>query len=226
MDWPTRVDAALALQQALRTQVHLCDEPELPRTVAGVDGGFVDNGATVRAAAVLLRLPDLQPVAQAVAYVPVRFPYVPSLLSFREAPAIIAALEQLGQRPDLVICDGQGLAHPRRFGLACHLGVYCDLPTIGCAKTRLIGQHEPLGNERGACTALMHEGEQLGWVLRTRSGVKPVYVSPGHRVSLARAANLVMACTTRYRLPEPTRLAHQVASGKTVSVPSDKQNSQ
>ncbi len=141
-----------------------------------------------------------------------RFPYVPGYLSFREAPAVLAALAKLRTRPDLLLCDGQGRAHPRRFGLACHLGVLTGLPSIGVAKSLLLGVHGPLPEPKGSWVALKDKGEVIGAALRTRAGVKPVYVSIGHRVSLATAIDYVLRCTPRYRLPETTRLAHRLAS--------------
>jgi deoxyribonuclease V len=143
---------------------------------------------------------------------PTQFPYVPGLLSFREIPAILKALEQLKQIPDVLICDGQGLAHPRRLGIACHLGVLTGVPSIGVAKKRLIGEHEAVPDQRGAWVSLYDQGEVIGAVLRTRQGVKPVFVSIGHKVDLPFAIDLVMACTTRYRLPETTRWADGIAS--------------
>lgn len=181
--------------------------------VAGVDVGFEDGGKTVRAAVAVLEYPGLSPVEHAVARLPTRFPYVPGLLSFRELPGVIAALERLTILPDLLLCDGQGYAHPRRFGIACHLGVLTDLPSIGVAKTRLIGSHPEPGPHKGDWVELRDGAEVIGAVLRTRSGVKPLYVSIGHRVSLATAIRYVLACTTRYRLPETTRAAHRLASG-------------
>jgi len=147
-----------------------------------------------------------------VAELPVAFPYVPGLLSFRELPAVLAALAGLAQPPDLLLVDGQGLAHPRRFGIACHLGVLTGLPCIGVAKTRLVGVHEPVPDRRGAWVPLHDRGEVIGAVLRSRVGVKPIYVSVGHRLSLRRAVEWVMACTGRYRLPQTTRAAHALAS--------------
>ncbi len=135
------------------------------------------------------------------------FPYVPGLLSFRESPAILAALRKLRRTPDALMCDAHGFAHPRRFGLACHLGVLCDLPTIGCAKSRLVGTHREPGLKHGMRARLTDDGELIGWVLRTQDGVKPVFVSVGHRIDLRTAARVVVACALRYRLPEPTRLA-------------------
>jgi deoxyribonuclease V len=214
--WPTTLPEARAVQEQLRGHVRLEDPLAPPVTVAGVDVGFVEAGAVARAAVVVLRYPELTPVDYAIAFAPVTFPYVPGFLSFRETPAILDALGQLTTQPDVIICDGQGIAHPRRFGIACHLGVLIDRPTIGCAKSLLIGTHAPLPAERGARVALTDRGEPIGWVVRTRADVRPVYVSPGHRYTLTTAADLVMACTTRYRLPETTRYAHQLASHGTL----------
>jgi deoxyribonuclease V len=166
-----------------------------------------------RAAVAVLRYPELDVLETAIARRPTTFPYVPGLLSFRELPAVLEALEQLREPPDLLLCDGQGIAHPRRLGIASHLGLLVDLPSIGVAKTRLCGMHEEPLNQRGAWTPLWAEGEIIGAVLRTRPGVKPLYISPGHRISLDTAIQLVMACCTRYRLPETTRHAHRLASG-------------
>jgi deoxyribonuclease V len=146
-------------------------------------------------------------VEQHIASRLVRFPYVPGLLSFREAPALLAALRRLHREPDVLLCDGQGRAHPRRFGIACHLGVLCDLPAIGCAKSLLVGTHASLSLDRGASQPLVHHNEIVGTVLRTQEGIRPVYVSIGHRMDLPKAVDLVLAAAIRYRLPEPTRLA-------------------
>lgn len=210
--WPTTAEAAIAIQQELRSQVIIAPTQTPLRSVAGVDAGFEDDGRVARAAVVVLRLPDLTPIAYAVARQPAPLPYIPGLLSFREAPAILAALEQLATPPDLLICDGQGIAHPRRFGIASHLGVVTGIPSIGCAKTLLIGEHDAVPDVRGGRVLLVDRGEPVGMVLRTRSGTKPVFVSPGHLVSIEQAADLVLACTTRYRLPETTRYAHNLAS--------------
>ena len=207
--------AALRAQQAgLAGDVVLRDGFPTPlRTIAGFDVGFEDDGATTRAAAVLLDADSLQVLASEVARIPTRMPYIPGLLSFRELPAVLAALEQLREPPDLLLCDGQGIAHPRRFGIASHLGLLVDIPAIGVAKTRLCGTHEEPPNQRGAWTPLWGQGEIIGAVLRTRPGVKPLYISPGHRVGLETAIAYVMGCCTRYRLPETTRHAHRLASG-------------
>lgn len=184
------------------------------RSVAGVDVGFEDGGKRTRAAVAVLAFPSLEPRVETVATLPTRFPYVPGLLSFREIPAIVAALDRLKELPQLILCDGQGYAHPRRFGLACHLGVLTDIPSIGVAKSRLLGTHGRVPRSRGRWIPLMDGDETIGAVLRTRRDVRPVYVSIGHRVSLATAVDLVMKCVTRYRLPETTRAADRLASAR------------
>ena len=204
---------AIALQMELRDRVIRQDRFSTPHRVAGVDVGFEEQGSVTRAAVAVLDFPSLKPLEEAVARQPTCFPYVPGLLSFREIPAILQALDKLAQPPDLLLCDGQGLAHPRRFGLACHLGLLTDIPAIGVAKSRLIGSHGALPAEKGAWVPLTHKGEVIGAVLRTRSGVKPLYISIGHRISLESAIRYVLACTTRYKLPETTRAAHRLASG-------------
>ena len=204
---------ARAIQEALRDSVITQDRLGEARTVAGIDVGFEENGAVTRAAIAVLDFPGLRLREQAVACMPTRFPYVPGYLSLREVPAVLKALRKLKTRPDLILCDGQGLAHPRRFGLACHLGVLADIPSIGVAKSRLVGEHDELAQEKGSRALLRDRGEIIGVVLRTRTGVKPVYVSIGHRVSLETAIDYVLRCTTKYRLPETTRLADKLASG-------------
>ncbi|MEZ5541766.1 MAG: deoxyribonuclease V [Pseudomonadota bacterium] len=211
--WPEDIASARTIQETLRTRVERRDRLGTVGTVAGIDVGFEDRGRTTRAAVAVLSFPGLQPLAQAIHRAPTRFPYIPGYLSFRELPAVLAALDTLDAPPDLVLCDGQGLAHPRRFGLACHLGVLTDLPCIGVAKSRLIGTHGTLPPEKGAWVPLLDREETIGAVLRTRDRVSPVYVSIGHRVSLATAIDYALRCTTRYRLPETTRHAHRLASG-------------
>lgn len=207
--------AARALQQQLRAAVSCQDDlPDVVTTVAGVDVGFEDNGTTTRAAVVVLTFPGLAVIEQRIARRPTAFPYVPGLLSFRELPAVLAALEQFDRLPDLLLCDGHGIAHPRRLGIASHLGLLIDRPTIGVGKSRLCGRHGPVPERRGGWTPLRDGDEIIGAVLRTRERVKPVYVSPGHRIGLETAIDYVMACTTRYRLPETTRWADRLASGR------------
>ncbi len=205
---------ARALQLALADRVELDDRFGEIALVAGVDIGFEQAGKVTRAAVAVLRLPDLALVESALARRPTDFPYVPGLLSFREIPAAIEALAALAATPDLVLCDGQGFAHPRRFGLACHLGWLLDVPCIGVAKSRLIGAFAEPGPARGTSSPLLDRDQVIGAALRSRAGVKPLLVSSGHRVGLASAIRLTLACTGRYRLPEPTRLAHQLASAR------------
>jgi len=212
-DWPQTAAAAIALQQQLRSQVRTEDDLGPVSRVAGVDVGFEAGGAVTRAAVAVLRWPELDLQDQAIARRPTAFPYIPGLLSFREVPAILDALQQLTTPPDLLLCDGQGLAHPRRFGIACHLGLLVDIPSIGVAKSRLVGHHAPVPEERGAWEPLVDRSEVIGAVLKTRPRTNPLYISSGHRISLPTAVEWVMNCTTRYRLPETTRWAHRLASG-------------
>ncbi len=210
--WNLGPAEAVALQRELCGQVEASDRLVPVRRVAGVDVGFEADGAVTRAAVAVLRYPELTVLETAIARRPTEFPYIPGLLSFRELPAVLDALAQLSQPPDLLLCDGQGIAHPRRLGIASHLGLLTDIPAIGVAKTRLCGTHEEPPNQRGAWTPLWADGEIIGAVLRTRIGVKPLYISPGHRISLETSIQFVMACCTRYRLPETTRHAHRLAS--------------
>lgn len=210
--WRLTPTAAVALQNELRQRVERVDRLPAIRHVAGVDAGFEDGGRMMRAAVAVLAFPGLEMVATSVARCPVAFPYVPGLLAFRELPAILAALANVTIAPDLILCDGQGIAHPRRFGVASHLGVLLDVPTIGAAKSRLTGRHAEPSDVKGAWTPLFDGAESIGAVVRTRAGVKPIYVSIGHRVSLDTAIALTLACVTRYRLPETTRQAHHLAS--------------
>ncbi len=210
--WNITPGEARELQLELKPKVITADRFTPPCWVAGVDVGFEARGTITRAAVAVLSFPGLQLVDQAIAQQATRFPYVPGLLSFREIPAILEALQSLSRPPDMLLCDGQGLAHPRRFGLACHLGLLTDLPSIGVAKSRLVGRHEALPEHKGAWVPLLDKKEVIGAVLRTRAQVKPLYISIGHRISLASAIQYVLACTTRYRLPETTRAAHNLAS--------------
>lgn len=207
--WPRSLAQARELQERLRGQVVAEDKFGVLCKAAGVDAHC--DADHVWAAAVVMSLPSLAIVGCARAPRPLAFPYVPGLLSFREAPAIIDALRQLSEKPDLLLVDGQGLAHPRRFGLACHLGVLADLPAIGVAKSRLVGAYEEPGTERGAWTPLIDGGETIGAVLRTRRAVRPVFVSIGHRICLQTAIDLVLRCTGRFRLPEPIRAADRLS---------------
>ena len=210
--WSVSPAQAMAIQRKLAPLVLARGRVPGVRLVAGADLAFTVDGTRCVAGVVVWDLATETVVEQTTAVRPVRFPYVPGLLSFREGPAVLAALRRLRNVPDVVMFDGQGLAHPRRFGLACHIGVLMDRPSVGCAKSRLIGQHQAPAPHRGASTPLTHHGELIGTVLRTRRRVKWVYVSVGHRVGLAAAVELVLRCCTRYRLPEPTRLADQLVA--------------
>lgn len=186
------------------------------QTVAGIDCSY--GGGQARCAVVVLDYKTLAPVGQAIAQVPVRFPYVPGLLSFRETPAVLEALGKLAVEPDIMILDGHGYAHPRRFGLACHIGVITDVPCIGCAKSRLVGAYVELPLEAGLWTELTDGDEVIGAVVRSRTNAKPIFVSVGHRVDLDTAVEIVLNCCTRYKLPETTRYAHRVAAGEQLTV--------
>ncbi|MFY0990052.1 deoxyribonuclease V [Halomonas sp. C05BenzN] len=225
--WNLTPTQAIALQRRLACRVEREDRLDEVRRIAGVDIGFEQGGAITRAAVVVLApgegaapdgagpgaaVPGLQVVEEAVHREPTRMPYIPGLLSFREVPAALAAFDKLAVRPELVMVDGQGIAHPRRLGVASHLGLWLDLPTIGVAKSRLCGRHGEPGPERGDWAPLLDGDEVIGAVLRSRAGVKPIFVSPGHRISLATALHWVTACLGRTKLPEPTRLADRLAS--------------
>jgi deoxyribonuclease V len=213
--WSLTTQEAKEVQQNLRNQVITVDQFSSPiQYVAGVDMGFTEDGKMSRAAVAVLSFPDLQVVETSIAYRPTEFPYIPGLLSFREIPALLDALQKIKTIPDMILCDGQGMAHPRRFGIACHLGLIVDILTIGVAKSWFIGEHEALANSRGSWQPLMDKNETIGAVLRTRSHVKPVYVSSGHRVSLATAIDYTLRCTPKYRLPETTRIADKLASSR------------
>ena len=212
--WVKTVAEAKEIQEQLRDRVIDSDCLGEVKYVAGVDIGFEDNYAISKAAVAVLTYPELELVEQAIARIPTVFPYVPGYLSFREIPAILAALPNLKITPDLILCDGQGLAHPRRLGLACHLGVLLDIPTIGVAKSLFIGKHEEVPLEKGSWKPLMDKDETIGIVLRSRSKVKPIYVSIGHKISLPTAIKYVNGCLTKYRLPETTRWADKLASYK------------
>ena len=222
--WDLSPAQAIALQKASAGAVLRADRfgpggRRAIRRVAGVDAAFADGGRVIRAAAVMLEYPGLVLTDQVLVERPTTFPYVPGLLSFREVPALLEALGQLPAAPDLILCDGHGYAHPRRFGLACHLGLWLDTPTIGVAKSRLTGSHDEPGPAKGDVAWLLagkgdRPRERLGAVLRTREQVKPVFVSAGHRISLRTAVALTLACATRYRLPEPTRLADKLSKAQ------------
>lgn len=210
--WPKTVQEAKIVQESLRNQVIKYNQLNSVKYVAGVDVGFKDNYTISQAAVVVLSFPDLKLQESAITSIPTTFPYIPGFLSFREIPVILQALATISLKPDLILCDGQGLAHPRRFGLASHLGVLLDIPTIGVAKSLLVGKYAELPENKGNWVYLIHKKEIVGAVVRSRDKVKPIYVSIGHRISLETAINYVLKCTTKYRLPETTRQADYLAS--------------
>jgi len=206
--WEMSAAEARRLQRQLAGRVRLRAVPRRLGLVAGADIAFDRAAGRAYACVVVLSFPGMEEVEVARAWAPLTFPYVPGLLTFREGPALAEAFRKLRSRPDAVIFDGQGIAHPRRFGLAAHMGLWLGLPSVGCAKSRLVGSHDEPGHRKGDRAPLLDGGEHIGTVLRTRESVKPVYVSPGHLADVETSAELVLACCTRYRLPEPTRRAH------------------
>ena len=223
--WNMPYSQAAQLQKRLAGKVRFVPLKKHPKIIAGIDCAFSKDGKKIIAAVVVLKLPDFAPVETASALRKVTFPYIPGLLSFREAPACIAAVEKLKTGPDIFIIDGQGIAHPRRLGLAAHLGLFFDKPTIGCAKSRLTGFFEDPPSEKGAYSLLKDKKgvkqdtqhairdtqyETIGAVVRTRTNVKPLFVSVGNKCLLKDAIKITLRCATKYRLPEPTRLAHQL----------------
>ncbi len=210
--WDLAPADAIHLQTELAAQIQRDVPMSEPATIAGIDASY--NEGLARAAVVVLSFPDLAVVEYTLAERPVAYPYVPGLLSFREAPAVLDAFERLTVTPDLLVFDGQGIAHPRRLGIASHVGLLVDLPAIGCAKSRLCGEYVEPGRERGSFSYLQDDNETIGAVLRTRTGIKPVFVSVGHRANLTDAIRYMLACVRGYRLPEPTRQADRIAGGK------------
>ncbi|HVE55943.1 MAG TPA: deoxyribonuclease V [Pyrinomonadaceae bacterium] len=212
-DWNLSPQQAMELQKQLAFEVIKEDQFDAPvKTVAGIDLGYDVQANRSRAVVAVLKFPELTLLESSEAIMPIQFPYVPSLLSFRETPVAVKALEKLQITPDLILCDGQGIAHPRRFGIACHIGLLTNVPSIGVAKSLLVGKYGNLGEERGSIAPLTHYNEEIGVVLRTKNKVQPVYVSVGHKISLETATDYVLRCTTKYRLPETTRIADQMAS--------------
>lgn len=211
--WDVSFEEAKAIQLRLRDELILQPPPDFaPTRVAGADLSIERFGRRGYAGIVVLEVATKETIAEASATADVDFPYVPGYLSFRELPALVEAWERLQVRPDAIIFDGQGIAHPRRFGIACHGGLLFDTPSVGCGKSILVGRHGPLGQGRGSTAELVHNGEVVGMALRTRTGVKPVYVSPGHLMDLPTAVALVLEMTTRYREPETTRRSHRLVN--------------
>ncbi len=206
--WDIRYREAVELQEELRSQLVFEDLPKRIGRVAGTDVSCSNRSRTVWAGVVVMSYPQLEKVEERWVRGRSDFPYIPGLLSFREIPLILEAIEKIRAEPDLFLCDGQGIAHPRGMGLASHLGLLIQKPTIGCAKSRLVGEFSEVGQERGNHSLLFYKGREIGAVVRTRRGVKPLFVSPGYRVTLKDAIRMVLACGSGYRVPEPVRLAH------------------
>lgn len=217
--WQVTPTEAQSIQRGLAGQVSRMNQVRSPKLVAGVDISSTRASAVATGAVVVLAYPELSVVERSVVKGEVDFPYVPGLLSFREAPLILAACERLVHTPDVILVDGQGIAHPRRLGLASHIGLLLDLPTIGCAKSILCGYHGLVGDEAGSFAEISDNGEVIGAALRTKTGVRPIYVSIGHKVDLQSAVSWAMRCCRGYRMPEPTRLAHLAAGGGLLSDP-------
>jgi deoxyribonuclease V len=220
--WQISVAEAKQVQLELASQISRQSEAIKPRFVAGVDISAPDSTGIARAAVVILSYPELEVAEVKTAEGKLNFPYIPGLLSFREAPLILAACQKLSINPDLIMVDGQGIAHPRRFGIASHLGLLLDMPSIGCAKSRLCGTHSPVTAEVGDYTELMDNGEIIGVALCSKVDANPIYISIGHRIDLSTAIHWVTRCCRRYRLPEPSRLAHLAASGKSMAIVSNR----
>lgn len=208
---PETAREALLIQQEMRGRVRVLDDFAPVRTIAGIDVGYDPRRNISKAALVLMDIDTLAPLKSLFVTSPTPFPYIPGLLSFREAPVILKALAELGDLPDMLMIDGHGIAHPRRLGIASHIGVLTGLPAIGVAKSVLCGDCAQPGPEKGSTEPLMHKGERIGTALRSRENVKPVYISPGHRIGHESAIALVLRCLTKYRLPEPTRLADKLS---------------
>jgi deoxyribonuclease V len=207
--WPENVRDARRVQETLRKRLKIIPLRKLPSYIASLDAAFL--GDRVIGAACLFTYPGMVQVQEAFAVMECRFPYIPGYLSFREGPVLLEALGKLNVKPGLLMLDGQGIAHPRGMGIASHLGALLGMPSIGCAKSRLVGEFREPGRRKGSWSPLLIEGETVGAVLRTREGVRPVFVSPGNRIDLAGSVEIVMRCTGRYRIPEPLRCAHRAA---------------
>lgn len=217
-DWDLSYKEAIGIQRRLASRVRFTRIKREPKIIAGLDCAFSKDGRKIIATAVVLKADDFTVIETATVTRKVTFPYIPGLLSFREAPACIDAIEKIKAKPDVLIVDGQGIAHPRRFGIAAHIGLLIGSPTIGCAKSRLTGKFKGPGRQKGKYSPLTDRGDVIGAVLRTRTDIKPVFVSVGNKCTLNDAIRIVMECTTKYRLPEPSRLAHQLVSREKLRV--------
>lgn len=211
-EWDLTYQQARSLQEQLASKVRFTAIRKKPRLVAGIDCAFSKDGKRIGAAVVVMNFPELEVIEIETATAEVTYPYIPGLLSFREGPVCIKAVEKIVNTPDVFLVDGQGIAHGRGLGLAAHLGLFFDKPTIGCAKSRLVGQYEEPGKDKGDCSPLIYKDRQVGAVVRTRTNVKPLLISVGNKCSLDDAIEITLACAKKYRLPEPTRLAHQTVT--------------
>ena len=220
-EWDLQPADAIALQKQLKSRLQLQPLATRPRLIAGADLSFDKGSDTVYAGIVVISLPDLQIVESKGLQTTAPFPYVPGLLSFRESPAILEVWEMIENKPDILVTDGQGTAHPRGFGVACHLGLWLETPTIGCAKTLLCGKFDELDLARGAHQPLIYKGEAVGAALRTKNRVAPVYVSPGNLIDLDDSIKILLSCDGGYRIPEPTRQAHLFVNRLRMGAKSD-----
>ncbi len=210
--WNISPAEAISIQKKLASRVKICPLPHRTQWIAAADVSYSKNSDRLFASLVLCHLPDFTVHERLAASARITFPYIPGLLSFRETPLIIELCNMLRQKPEIILCDGQGIAHTRRFGLACHIGLILDLPSIGCAKTKLVGDHKEVGPRKGQYQSLYYRKERVGVALRTRTGVKPIYVSPGHLADIPSSVRLVLRCCNSYRIPEPIRQAHLLAN--------------
>jgi deoxyribonuclease V len=209
MKWPEDLKEAKKIQEILRKKVRIISFRKRLEYIAGVDAAFLNK--KIIGVACLYRYPDMHLIEEAYAVTEMLFPYIPGFLSFREGPAIINALQDLRKKPDIILFDGQGIAHPKRLGIASHIGVLLNLPTIGCAKSRLIGTYKEPNLKKGTYSSLLYEEEIVGVVVRTKDNVKPLFVSPGHRIDIQDSMEIVLACSQRYRIPEPLRMADVIS---------------
>ena len=205
MKWPGDLQGARKLQEILQKKVNIIPLKKEPKYIAGVDAAFLNN--KVIGVACLYKYPEIHFIEEAYAVTEILFPYIPGFLSFREGPSIITALKGLKRKPDIILFDGQGIAHPKGLGIASHIGVLLNVPTIGCAKSRLVGTYKEPGPKKGTCSSLLYKKEIVGVVLRTKDSVKPLFVSPGNRIDIQGSIEIVLACSQRYRIPEPLRRA-------------------
>jgi deoxyribonuclease V len=216
--WPTNAKDAIAIQKALRDSVQISDDHAPITHIAGVDCSYDIKRNMSFAIIVIMKLNELIPIEIVRAELPTSFPYIPGLLSFREIPVILAAYKQLQIQPDLLMVDGHGIAHPRRLGIAAHLGVLLNIPSIGVAKKKLTGKYQEPHETKGSCNDLTDKEIKIGTVLRSKDKVNPLFISPGHRVGQEKAVELVLQCLTKYRLPEPTRIADKISKIKPAPI--------